>query len=101
VIGFAQKKVDVFGHDHVSVHPQFETAARSLQTDWEEVINPRTVEEGLPPIASEGDEVRLSRFVETVQTARHGESVRLAAAYVCDVSGLAQKKGEPGAPRGF
>ncbi len=54
-----------------------------------------------PPITTERDEVRQSRFVETIQTARYGERVRIAASYVCDGPALAQKKGEPGAPRRF
>ena len=91
----------MFGHDDVSVHAQLETPAHSLQAHREEIVNPRTIEEGLPPITTEGDEVRLSGFVETVQTARHGERLHPAASCVCDMPGLAQKKGEPGAPRRF
>jgi len=88
VIGFAQKKVDVFGHDDISVHPQLKTPAHSLQTHREEVIDSRTVEEGLPPITTERNEMRLSGFVEAVETARHGERVRLGGRYVCDVPTL-------------
>jgi hypothetical protein len=68
---------------------------------WKKIINVWRVEQGLPPVTAEGDEVGLFGFVESVQSARHEKRLRLATVFVCDVPGLGQKRAEPGAPRGF
>jgi len=58
--------------------------------------DPCNVEEGLKTIATEGDEMALSGFVGSIQIARHGESLHLAARQVCDVPTLGQKMAERG-----
>ncbi len=77
LLRLAQKQVDVFRHDNISVHPQPETSPHSLQTAWEEVVGSGVVEEWLPPVTTEGDEVGFSGFLETIQASRHEERVQV------------------------
>ena len=63
---FAQKQVDVFGHDNVSVHPHPKTLPHSLKGDAEEIVSLGVAEERLPPVTTECDEVGLSGMVDAV-----------------------------------
>ena len=70
------------GHARASQHIRrhaTESADASSLNRPEKVVHVWTVEERLSTIATESDEMRLSGFVEAIQTARHEESVHLAA----------------------
>ena len=68
---FADQQVDVLGHDDVSVNAPGEAATSAFQTLDEQVVGFGRIEERLPAITTEGEKVRLSGLMETMETAWH------------------------------
>jgi hypothetical protein len=66
-----QQQVNVFGHDHVSVHTQVKALAHALQALREQVVDFRAIEIGLATITTESYEVRQTGFVVSPQTTWH------------------------------
>ena len=63
--GFGDEKVDVFGHDDVADHVEPIAATGLLERALEDVLRVGSVEEGLAPVTSEGDEVETVRLLIT------------------------------------
>jgi len=63
--GFADEQVNVFGHDHVADHVESVAATGLLERTLEDLPCAGCVEEGLPTITAEGDEVQISGLLET------------------------------------
>lgn len=58
-LGFAEQKVDVFGHDHISIDANGKATAHIFQALWEEIVYAGRREVGFPMKTGEGDEVGL------------------------------------------
>ena len=80
---FAKEQVDVFRHHDVADHVEPITAPGLFERAFEDILRAGCVEEGLPPVTSEGDEVETLGLLETNKSPRHG--VRLD---VLEVVGL-------------
>ena len=65
----------MLGHDHIPVNAQSKVPASFLQALQEHIIDFGRSEIGAPMVATEGEKVRLSGFVKTMETARHETSV--------------------------
>ena len=68
---FTDQQVDVLGHDDVSVNAQTEAATSAFQALHKQVVDLGTVEVRLPMATTEGEKVRLSGLVKTMETAWH------------------------------
>ena len=66
----------MFGHGNVAVNAQAVTLTSFLERVEKQVAQGR-VEHSHSTIATEGDEVRLARFVEALEASRHGERLAL------------------------
>ena len=66
-LGFAQQQMYMFRHDDVSVDAEPVTAANPFERFLERMSGLRADEEAFAPIAGEGDEVRLSGMVITLE----------------------------------
>ena len=65
----------MFGHDHVADHVEPVAATGLLKGALEDILGVGCVEEGLPPVTSEGDEVETVGSLETNKSPRHGEKL--------------------------
>jgi hypothetical protein len=76
--------MNMLGHDHVPVDPKPILAARLLQTRKKQIANPGLAEERKTVIGAEGDEMRLSGFLVTLQAEGHdGTLTWVRGAHLC------------------
>jgi hypothetical protein len=68
--------VDVFGHDHVADYIEPITATGLFERSLKDILRMVRVEEGLPPITSECDEVETVGSLESDKSPRHEERLR-------------------------
>ena len=66
----------MLGHDHVSNHIEPIASPGLFERSLKDILRVGRVEEGLPPVTSEGDEVETVGLLETHQSPRHGVTVR-------------------------
>jgi len=69
--GFANEQMDVLGHDNVAVDEQRELFAGPLKSFQEQRANRWGIQPCLPPITTEGYEMRLPRVLQPYQPLRH------------------------------
>ena len=62
----------MFRHNDVADHAEPITATGLFEGAFQDVLRAGRVEEGLPPVTSEGDEVETVRLLETDESPRHG-----------------------------
>ena len=60
---FADEKVNVFGHDHITGDDELISTAHPFQFGQEQIAVVRRAENGLSPITTAGDEVQVSGAV--------------------------------------
>jgi hypothetical protein len=57
LIRFADQKMNVLGHNHVSDNHELIATAHLLQHGQEQIATPRCAEQRLPPVTTAGDEM--------------------------------------------
>jgi actin-like ATPase involved in cell morphogenesis len=68
---FVEEKVNVLGHEDVSVEEELVAAAEGLESFEEDGSGSVVVEIGEPVITTEGEEVEMSFGLVSLETARH------------------------------
>lgn len=68
---FVHEQVYVFRHDNVSIHADRKAPARYLQLAQEQAACLRRVQPCLTTIATEGDVMKLTALLKTLETPRH------------------------------
>jgi len=69
---FAQQQVDVLGHSYLPIDGHLKNIGIRSTQMGKRVVASGFVEGRLPPATTEGDEVGVFGFVETVQVSGHG-----------------------------
>jgi len=84
-LGFADQKMDVFGHDYVSRDVEVIPSARAFENFEEGVAGFGSAEEWVAMLTAEGDEVETVSFLEMLQTPGHGLRVDVGEVSRCDL----------------
>ena len=85
VLGLAHQQVYMLRHDHVSVNPQGEAAARAFQYLDQQIVDSRGIEIGPPVVAGKGHEVRLCGLLKASEATRHGKRLQPRACCSSDI----------------
>jgi hypothetical protein len=98
--GFAQEKVDVFGHDDVAEDIEVVASAGGFEGFEEEVAGGGGVEVGEAVITTEGEEVVVAFSLIAMEALGHGGIVRLPSRVVAlrPTLGAVKRCAEGGAP---
>ena len=72
MLRLVHQKVNVLGHNHVSVNAKSVVLSNAFQRRDECRASLRTQEMGTAVITAKGEEVNLPRFVEAFQSPGHG-----------------------------
>src|SRR5579863_4196808 len=75
LVGLTDEKVNVLGHDHISINLHFKTDPRSFQTLEKQIVDTRRRKIGFTTIATESKKMGLPGFMESFQAARHGQEL--------------------------
>jgi len=76
----------VLRHDHVAIDAHPETQSHGFQAEGKQVVEPGIGKFRFSPIAAEGDEVRLTRFVVAHQTSRHRSTLHRPMRVISDAA---------------
>jgi hypothetical protein len=96
----AQEKMHVVRHDHEGVDTQIELSAHAFQNLDKQVAAIRGTQTRAAMIASERDEVGLSRMLEALESAWHGKTVETFLTGCSDSGRFSGEKKSEESPKG-
>jgi hypothetical protein len=73
--------VDVFRHNHIPDYLEPVAATGLFERAFKDSLRVRCVEQGLPPVTSERDEVETVGLLKTDESPRHEEKTRALFVY--------------------
>src|SRR5271157_4194029 len=71
VFRFADQQMHVLGHDHIADYIEVVASPALFQRDFKQMHRAGARQQRLTLVATEGDEVKVSSFLITLQSARH------------------------------